>query len=150
MTSLPWDFPTPHVCEVVVSPDDIDALAHTNNGIYVNWCEDTAWAHTRALGLGEAEYQAMDRAMALTQAEYHYLRATREQDHLAVGTWITRWDRRLTMERRFQIIDYGSGETVLRARLEFVCIEISTGKPRKPPREFVAIYGPVVLEQPGA
>ncbi len=145
MTTVAWDYPNPHICAVVVAPGDIDALAHTNNGIYVNWCESTAWSHTRALGLGEAEYQALDRAMALTQAEYQYLRATREKDQLEIGTWITRWDRRLTMERRFQIIDMGSGETVLRARHEFVCIEISTGRPRRPPREFIEIYTPVVL-----
>ena len=37
MSALDWDYPDPHLCDVVVSPDDIDALAHTNNGVYVNW-----------------------------------------------------------------------------------------------------------------
>ena len=83
---------------------------------------------------------------ALTNAHYQYLRATREGDRLSVATWITRWDRRLTMERRFQIIDRDTGVTVLRAQHEFVCIEISTGKPRRPPPEFIARYGPVVLD----
>ncbi len=140
-----WDYPAPFVREVEVQAEHIDALAHTNNTIYVNWCMETAWAHTTALGLGAEEYQALDRAMALTRAEYDYLRATREGDKLLVGTWITAWDRRLTMERRLQIIDARSGETVLRARLEFVCIEISSGKPKRPPREFIDGYGPVVL-----
>jgi acyl-CoA thioester hydrolase len=49
------------------------------------------------------------------------------------------------MERQFQIINTNSGKTVLRAKHQFVCIEISTGKPRRPPQEFVDRYGPVVL-----
>ena len=145
MTNLDWDYPNPHMILVTVCPEDIDALSHTNNGVYVNWCEQAAWSHTSALGLGEAQYRSLNRAMALTQAQYQYLRATHENDELQVGTWITRWDRRLTMERQFQIIDNRSGETVLRAKHQFVCIEISSGKPRRPPQDFIDRYGPVVL-----
>ena len=142
---LQWDYPNPFVQDVVVEAQHIDALAHTNNTFYVNWCMDTAWAHTTALGLGADAYQALDRAMALTRAEYDYLRATREGDVLRVGTWITAWDRRLTMERRLQLIDVVSGETVLRARLDFVCIEISSGRPKRPPKAFIEHYGPAVI-----
>ena len=145
MTVLDWDYPAPHVYPVTVTSKDIDALSHTNNGVYVYWCEQAAWSHTRDLGLGENQYRALNRAMALTQAEYQYLRATHESDELQVGTWITRWNRKLTMERQFQIININSGKTVLRAKHQFVCIEISTGKPRRPPQEFVDRYGPVVL-----
>lgn len=140
-----WDHPEPFVRTVEVLPEHIDALDHTNNTVYVKWCMDTAWAHTTALGLGADAYRALDRAMALTRAEYDYLRATREGERLLVGTWITRWDRRLTMERCIQIVDAATAETVLRARLEFVCIEISSGKPRRPPAAFIEGYGPAVL-----
>ena len=145
MSAPAWDYPDPFLQRVSVLPEHIDALEHTNNTVYVNWCMDTAWAHTTALGLGAEAYQRLDRAMALIRAEYEYLRATRLGDELLVGTWITAWDRRLTMERRLQIVDANNGETVLRARLDFVCIEISSGKPKRPPAEFVSGYGPAVL-----
>lgn len=145
MSAPAWDYPDPFLQRVSVLPEHIDALEHTNNTVYVNWCMDTAWAHTTALGLGAEAYQRLDRAMALIRAEYDYLRATRLGDELLVGTWITAWDRRLTMERRLQIVDANNGETVLRARLDFVCIEISSGKPKRPPAEFVSGYGPAVL-----
>jgi acyl-CoA thioester hydrolase len=141
-----WDYPQPFERRVQVAPEHIDALEHANNTVYVNWCMDTAWAHTTALGLGADDYQALDRAMALTRAEYDYLRAARLGDELAVGTWITRWDRRLTMERRIQIIDLASGETALRARLDFVCIEISSGKPKRPPKAFIEGYEPALID----
>ena len=142
---IPWDYPNPYTLEVSVAAEHIDALKHTNNAVYVNWCIHAAWAHTESLGLGAEEYARLDRAMAMTRAEYDYLRATHEGDPLIVGTWITHWDRRMTMERKLQIVDAHTGATVLRARLEFVCIEISSGKPKRPPQAFITGYGPAVI-----
>ena len=140
-----WDYNDPYIRTVRVLPEHIDALDHTNNTQYVTWCNETAWAHTTALGLGANEYQDLNRAMALTGADYQYLRATRLDNELMVGTWITQWDRRMTMERKMQIVDADSGDTVLRATLQFVCIEISSGRPKRPPEEFIAIYEPALV-----
>ena len=142
---MTWDYPTPFTHSVTVLPQHIDALDHTNNTQYVNWCNDAAWAHTTALGLGAKDYKALDRAMALTNAEYQYLQATRLGEQLEVGTWITTWERRMLMERRMQIKSLRTGETVLRARLQFVCIEISSGKPRRPPKAFIDGYTPALI-----
>ena len=67
MTAHQWDYPRPFL-EITVEPHHIDALAHTRNTHYVEWCIETAWAHTSALGLGAEAYQQLDRAMALTRA----------------------------------------------------------------------------------
>lgn len=140
-----WDHPEPFIRELVVADDDMDGLAHTNNAVYVSWCEATAWNHSEALGLGLAEYQAMDRAMAVRRACYEYLRATGAGDPLAIATWIVSWDGRLSMTRKFQIINTATGATVLRGDVEFVCIEISTGKPRRLPPRFLEVYAPAIL-----
>jgi len=144
---MSWDYPDPFVMAFEVSEAHIDALAHTRNTHYVEWCMDTAWAHTTALGLGAAEYQRLDRAMALTHAEYDYLRATRADDALRVGTWITDWRSKLKMTRQLQIICQQTDVTVFRGTLEFVCIEISTGQPKKPPREFIDSYTPALVKK---
>ena len=145
---MSWDYSDPFVMTFQVDASHIDALAHTRNTHYVEWCMETAWAHTTALGLGAAEYQQLDRAMALTHAEYDYLRATRAGDTLRVGTWITDWRSKLQMTRHLQIICQGTEVTVFRGTLEFVCIEISTGQPKKPPREFIDIYTPALVDKP--
>ena len=49
--ALPWDVPAPFVQAVSPDDDDIDGLRHTNNAVYVRWCEATAWAHSASLGL---------------------------------------------------------------------------------------------------
>lgn len=140
-----WDYPQPHSLEVVVEPDDIDGLLHTNNTVYIGWCEQVAWDHSASLGLELEHYQALNRAMAITHCEYDYLQASREGDRLAVGTWIVDWDKRLSMRRRFQIIRINDGATLLRGNVQFVCIALDTGRPKRLPPEFISGYGPVVL-----
>lgn len=149
MTSLDslWDIPAPHTLDTRVEPADIDGLNHTNNAVYVNWCQRVAWAHSVALGLDLARYRELDRAMAITRSEYDYLQASREGDAVVVGTWIVGWDRKLTMERRFQVIRPADGVTLLRARMRFACIELSSGRARRMPKEFLEGYGPAVLER---
>ncbi len=58
-----------------------------------------------------------------------------------LGTWLVDWDRRLRMTRQFQLQRPADGVTLLRARTTFVCIELSSGKPRRMPPEFLAGYG---------
>ena len=48
---------------------------------------------------------------------------------------------------RSQVVCEQTGETVFRGALEFVCIEISTGIPKRPPKEFIEIYGPLIAEK---
>jgi acyl-CoA thioester hydrolase len=140
-----WDFRDPHTIGVTVAADDIDGLQHTNNTVYIRWCELAAWSHSASLGLDLASYQRLDRAMAMTHCEYQYLRATKQEDELLVSTWIATWDRRLTMQRNLQIIRPADGATILRGSMLFVCIELSSGRPRRLPPEFIEGYGPAVL-----
>ena len=145
MTALLWDYPDPYTLSTRVTAEDIDGLNHTNNAVYVNWCQQVAWAHSVALGLDLERYRQLNRAMAITRSEYDYLQASREGDEIIVGTWIVSWDCRLTMERCFQVIRPLDGTTLLRARMRFACIELSSGRPRRMPKEFLEGYGPAVL-----
>lgn len=142
-----WDYPEPHTFYTRVLAEDIDGLNHTNNMVYVKWCQEVAWSHSISLGLDLERYKALDRAMAITRSEYDYLQASREGDEVVTGTWIVDWDRRLTMTRRFQVIRLDDGVTLLRATMQFACIELSTGRPRRLPQEFLSGYGPAILSE---
>ena len=140
-----WDVPQPHIHPVTPQADDIDGLDHTNNAVYVRWCEQAGWSHSEALGLDLADYRRLDRAMAIARAEYEYLLPTGLGDELLLGTWLSATDGRLTMERRFQLVRAGDGATVMRGRWQLVCIEIGSGKPRRMPPEFCDVYLPAVV-----
>lgn len=137
---MDWDHPNPFTRSVAPQPADIDGLNHTNNAVYLQWCEATAWAHSEALGLGLADYRRLDRAMAIHRGEYDYLLPTQVGDELVLGTWLFPGDGKVKMERRFQLIRPRDGATVLRGRWTLVCIELASGRARRLPPEFVAAY----------
>jgi len=140
-----WDFPAPFECRLAPAAEDIDGLNHTNNTVYVRWCQDAGWAHSEALGLSMADYQRLDAAMAIRAAHYDYLLPSLLGEPLVLGTWLTAGDGRLSMERRFQLRRVSDGVTLLRARWQLVCIGIASGRPRRMPAEFVAAYQAVVV-----
>ncbi len=137
---MDWDHPNPFTRPVAPQPGDIDGLNHTNNAVYLQWCEATAWAHSEALGLGLVDYRRLDRAMAIHRGEYDYLLPTQVGDALTLGTWLFPGDGKVKMERRFQLIRQRDGATVLRGRWELVCIELASGRARRMPPAFVAAY----------
>lgn len=137
---MPWDHPNPFTLALSPEAGDIDGLDHTNNGAYVRWCERIAWAHSERLGLTVADYRRLDRAMAIRRSEYDYLLPSQRGDALTLATWILAGDGKITLERRFQLVRDADGATVLRGRWHLVCIEVSSGRPRRMPPEFLQAY----------
>jgi acyl-CoA thioester hydrolase len=146
---LSWDYPNPFTLTLAPGAADIDGLNHTNNAVYVQWCESIGWAHSEALGLSLADWKRLDRALAIRRGEYDYLRPSLLGDALLLGTWITGSDR-ITLERRFQLIELSHNITIMRGRWEVVCIELSSGRPRRLPAEFSAAYLPALVAAPGS
>lgn len=142
---MTWDLPTPFVIELGVGAEDIDGLGHANNAVYVSWLERCAWRHSQSLGLDLTAYRRLDRAMAVLRHEIDYLASAYEGQRLQLATWIVESDNRLKMSRRFQLIRSSDATTLLRAFTTFVCIELSSGKPKRMPPEFIEGYGPALV-----
>jgi len=141
-----WDHPQPFTLKLTPASSDIDGLLHTNNAVYVKWCEVIGWAHSEQLGLSLGNYQELDRAMAIRHAEFDYLLPSALGDQLILGTWIVASDGKLNMERRFQLIRETDQAIIMRGSWHLVCIEISTGKPKRMPPEFCNIYLPAITK----
>jgi acyl-CoA thioester hydrolase len=144
-----WDYPQAFTLPASPVREDIDGLNHTNNGVYVQWCEKIGWAHSEALGLSLLDYQRLDRAMAIRRGEYDYLLPTVLHDELTLATWLLASDGQLTMERRFQLVRNRDQATIMRGRWDLVCIQLSSGRVHRMPAEFRQIYlAAVVPEAP--
>ncbi|CDZ93220.1 acyl-CoA thioesterase [Pseudomonas saudiphocaensis] len=141
-----WDQPDVFICDISVEPEHIDELGHANNAVYVTWLEQCAWQHSQSLGLGLEDYQRLNRAMAVVRHEIDYLAAAYEGERLQLGTWIVESDQRLKMKRHFQLIRPTDKVTLLRAKTTFVCIEMTSGKPKRMPPEFLEGYGKALVE----
>ncbi len=143
---MTWDYPYPFTLTLAPGAADIDGLNHTNNAVYVRWCEQIGWAHSEALGLTIDDYRRLDRAMAIRRGTYDYLLPTFDGEELTLATWLFGGDGKLTMERRFQLIRKSDQATVLRGHWDLVCIEMSSGRARRMPADFLAAYLPPVVQ----
>lgn len=135
-----WDLPRPFAIDVVVRDDDIDEYGHANNAVYLRWCDEVAWAHAEAVGLGKAAHVDLRRGMAAHRTELQYLAPALAGDRVRVGNWIVACDGRLRATRRFQVVRERDGAILLRALTRYVCIDLDSGKPRRMPPAFAERY----------
>jgi acyl-CoA thioester hydrolase len=140
MPAPEWAYPAPHVIEVEVGPADIDDYNHVNNAVYMSWFDRAAWSHSAALGIPRKQCISSRRGMAALRAEIDYLRAAVLGDRLLVATWITATDGKLRVERRFQVRRAPEGETLARARIDYVCINLDSGRAARMPESFSQSY----------
>jgi acyl-CoA thioester hydrolase len=138
---MKFDLPAPHVLELTVGQEDTDAYGHVNNAVYLTWLDRTAWSHSAALGAPLEHCLALRRGMAAQRIEIDYLHAAYAGDQLQVATWIVSADARLRAERRFQIVRR-EGVTLARARVDYVCINLDSGRAVRMPELFARAYVP--------
>jgi acyl-CoA thioester hydrolase len=136
----PFDFPAAHVIELSVQPEDIDGYGHVNNAVYLNWLDRVAWSHSASLGVPLERCLALRRGMAAQRIEIDYLRAAVRGDRIRAATWIVSADGRLRAERRFQIVRVPDGTTLARARVDYVCINLDSGRAARMPEMFARAY----------
>jgi acyl-CoA thioester hydrolase len=135
-----WDLPSPFIHERVAVHAEIDGYGHVNNAVYVVWLDDCAWAHSIHRGISPEMCRDLNRGMAVWRTQINYLKAALEGDEILVGTWPVYNDQRLRIDRRFQIRRKSDGETLLRALIHYVCIDLQTGRAKRMPPEFTKYY----------
>ena len=135
-----FDHPAAHVVELRVRPEDIDAYGHVNNAVYLTWLDRAAWSHSAALGVPLERCLALRRGMAAQRIEIEYLRAAVGGDVVRAATWIVSADARLRAQRRFQIQRMSDGQTLARARIDYVCINLDSGRAARMPAIFARAY----------
>lgn len=136
-----WLLPNPYILSWHIESKHIDHYQHVNNVAYVAQLERVAWSHSNQLGLTIEEYQTLDRGMAISKHIIDYLAAAHLGDEILCATWIIECDNRLKLSRQFQFIRTRDQLTVLTARTDFVCIALSSGKPKRMPIRFSEVYG---------
>jgi acyl-CoA thioester hydrolase len=143
--SADWDWPTPHIIRLEVAASDIDAYNHVNNSVYLSWFDEAAWSHSAALGISLEECVRIRRGMAAHRAEIDYQQAAVLGDQVFVATWIVSTDNKLRVERRFQVRRTSDGKTLARARTDYVCINLDSGRACRMPESFAKSYVPTKI-----
>ncbi|GAC30328.1 acyl-CoA thioester hydrolase [Glaciecola pallidula DSM 14239 = ACAM 615] len=141
ISALAWQRNLPFVNTWHIQQEHIDHYQHVNNVAYVSQLETLAWQHSNYLGLSMQEYKNLDRGMVIQQHVLNYQRPSHLHDEIACATWIVACDNKCRLSREFQFISTRTQKTVFTAQTHFVCVSLTTGSPKKMPREFVGIYG---------
>ena len=61
-------------------------------------------------------------------------------DNLLVGDWLIKNDQRLRATRAFQILRLHDQACVMRAEIDYICINVASGRPQRMPKGFVDAY----------
>jgi len=135
-----WNYPNPFVIQVDVKSADLDSYGHVNNAVYMRWLDECAREHSKADGIDCDEAQEYGFGMAVRESRIRYLSAAFEGESILIGNWIGFNDGRLRINRIFQIIRPEDNMSLLTANLDYVCINIATGRASKMPDLFRKVY----------
>ena len=118
-----------------IHEDDIDALGHVNNVVYLRWVQEAAVAHWRS----EAPLAAQQALVwVVVRHEIDYKLAAELEDEIVARTWVGR--ARATFERLTEIVRASDGKTLARARTLWCPIDTRTGKPTIVSREIRNLF----------
>ncbi len=135
-----WQSPQPFIHPHTVQDDELDFLQHVNNKTYLSWMEQVAWEHAKSVGISHEKQRELNRIMAVYENTMKYHAGCYLGDELLIGTWIGQQKGRCLRERHFQIIRQSDHKTVFTATATYVCIDLTTHKPKPIPKAFITPY----------
>jgi acyl-CoA thioester hydrolase len=115
----------PYELTIDVRPEDIDALGHVNNVVYVRWVQDAAVAHWRAAAT-PAEQAAT--IWVVVRHEIDYKLAAGAGDSIRARTWVGRATLR-TFERHTELRRASDDKLLARALTLWCPLDPITRRP---------------------
>lgn len=116
--------------EIVVAPADIDVLGHASNITFVRWIQETALAHSSAVGLDVDAYKELGAVFVIVRHEIDYMRPAMLGDVLESRTWVSSVMAAKCL-RSTEIVRKADGQVLARGMTTWGFIEIATGRPKR-------------------
>ena len=121
---------------LTAGPDHIDELGHVNNAVWVQWIQQVAVAHWRAIADAAHEDAYY---WVVVRHEIDYLRAAHEADAISARTWVGDAPKGARFDRFVEFTD-ADGRTCVRAKTQWAIIDKASGRPIRVPPEVVAPF----------
>ena len=112
---------------IQVAPEDIDALNHVNNVVYLRYAQDVAGAHWRADAPPEMQASAV---WVVRRHEIDYLRPAFAGETLIARTRVGAYTA-VTWDRHIDICRPGEDKPLAQVRSVWVLLDAATNKPRR-------------------
>ncbi|MBI1900174.1 MAG: acyl-CoA thioesterase [Planctomycetia bacterium] len=119
---------------LTVREDQIDALGHVGNLVYLQWAVDAAVAHSAAQGWDETAYFHLGAGFVVRSHQIEYLRPARLADAIVVRTWVATF-RPASSLRRYKIVRRADGLLLAQAATDWAFVKLATLTPTRIPPE---------------
>jgi acyl-CoA thioester hydrolase len=106
------------------TPSDIDELGHVNNAVWVQWIQDMATAHWRAVAAADhvAAY-----IWVVTRHEIDYRGNIGLGENVTGQTWVESTPKGAQFDRRVDFVNT-AGKVIVRANTSWAMIDQATGR----------------------
>ena len=121
---------------LTAAPEHIDELGHVNNAVWVQWIQQVAVAHWKAVA---PQAHKDSYFWVVVRHEIDYLRPAHAGDRIAARTWVADAPQGARFERfmEFAGID---GKVCVQARTQWAIIDKAAGRPIRVPADVVAPF----------
>jgi acyl-CoA thioester hydrolase len=126
--------------EIAVGDGDIDFLGHASNLSFVRWIQDTAVAHSSAVGLDVAKYRQLGSVFIIIRHEIDYVRPAMGGDTIDARTWVPT----VTTAKCFRHTEFlrkADGQMLAKGITTWAFMDIATGRPKRILPEVRAAFG---------
>ena len=110
-----------------VREQDIDALGHVNNVVYLQWIQDVAAAHWAHAATSE---QFEETVWVAVRHEIDYKAPAFAGEEVLARTWVEEWTG-ATSDRRTEIVRPVDDKLLARARTVWCALDPATQRPRR-------------------
>jgi acyl-CoA thioester hydrolase len=111
-----------------VAENEIDGQGHANNVAYIQWFQDSAIAHSSALGWTPERYREVGFGWVAKSHTIEYLRPSFLGEEIVVETKISE-RRRVAYTRSYRIVRRSDNTLLARGETVWAFINYETGRP---------------------
>ena len=114
----------------------IDELRHVNNAVWVQWNQDPAVAHWRAMASADDDARWI---WVVVRHEIDYRRALLPGEAVTARTWVADAAKGARFDRLMQFSG-DDGRVHVEARTSWAMLDRATGRPQRVPPHIVALF----------
>lgn len=140
MNSVTREEPSKHriyTHEFVVQPNEIDAMGHVNNVIYLKWVQDAAEAHwiTKASEAVKSKYN-----WVVLRHEIDYLAPAFAGQIIEAATWVENYHG-VRSDRIVHLINKESRKLLAKAKTTWCLLDAQTQRPKRIEEDISSVFG---------
>jgi acyl-CoA thioester hydrolase len=129
-----------------VRPDEIDALGHANNVVFLEWMQAAAVAHSTCQGWPGEAYRRLGQGWVVRSHSIEYRQPAVAGEQVMVKTWVATM-KKVSSLRQFRIVRAADRETLAVAETNWAFVDYATNRPVRIPPDVAGAFE-VVKDEP--